>query len=284
MLLDEAHKELLLKKKACTSAAGTPQQRQLAAAIIEAECAVQLLTPPVPLGALRLLVAIERGWPCAIAQLLREGATPNGLSDGAEPPLVAAARLADVAAVRLLVAAGASVDGEEGGVTLRNDALGRRLAASRSDYDPPLVAACASVKAAALGPMPSTMPVASDPSLPPVPTQSLPTALAVAVLLLDAKARQPLLKRANARQLLPLTPHTHAAYGPCAARWEGGCERARAAGEGVLGGGEGIGGKPRIFSPRSNGRPRSTSWAPTRCARRCSWQPGGGRGLSWLPS
>ena len=62
---------------------------------------MQLLTPPVPLGALQLLVAIERGWPCAIAQLLREGATPNGLSDGAEPPLVAAARLADVAAVRL---------------------------------------------------------------------------------------------------------------------------------------------------------------------------------------
>ena len=167
MLLDEAHKELLLKKKACTSAAGTPQQRQLAAAIIEAECAVQLLTPPVPLGALRLLVAIERGWPCATAQLLREGATPNGLSDGAEPPLVAAARLADVAAVRLLVAAGASVDGEEGGVTLRNDALGRRLAASRSDYDPPLVAACASVKAAALGPMPST--TCLSPLTPPSP-------------------------------------------------------------------------------------------------------------------
>ena len=124
------------------SAPGTPSS------ILDAECAELMLTPPQQLGALTLHTARS---PHAVAQLLREGANPNGACDGAEPPLAAAARRGDATVVRLLLAAGASADGEGGDVILRHDAVQRRLAACTSDYPPPLVTACGLVSCS-LGP------------------------------------------------------------------------------------------------------------------------------------
>ena len=123
-------------------------ERAAPASILDATCVVLLLTPPRNLGALTLQTA---QCPHAVAQLLREGANPNGACDGAEPPLAAAARRGDATRVRLLLAAGASADGEGGDVILRHDAVQRRLAACTSDYPPPLVTACGLVSCS-LGP------------------------------------------------------------------------------------------------------------------------------------